>query len=65
MNNKIIGIMLIIMGMALVMWGYNYYHAAQVQIGTVMGSAIPIQTWMGMIGGVINIFVGIRKLDEK
>jgi len=65
MNKRITGIMLIIMGMALIMWGYNYYHAAQLEIGKVIGGDIPMQTWLGMIGGVINVFVGIRKLDEK
>jgi len=61
MNKRIIGIMLIMMGMALIVWGYNYYNAAQLQLET----SVPLQTWMGMIGGVINIFVGIRKLDEE
>ncbi|MGJ8692741.1 MAG: DUF3185 family protein [Thalassotalea sp.] len=62
MNNKILGIVLIIAGTALAIWGYNIYDSASSQITRTLSGDTPIEAWAGMIGGVICTLVGITKL---
>ncbi|TYK67265.1 DUF3185 family protein [Colwellia echini] len=62
MNNKIIGIILIIIGAALAMWGYNIYDSASAQLSRTLSGDTPIEAWAGMIGGVIAILIGITRL---
>ena len=62
MNNKIIGIVLIIVGVALAVWGYNIYDSAGSQISRALSGDAPIEAWAGMVGGVICIVVGIIKI---
>ncbi|MCG6202809.1 DUF3185 family protein [Psychromonas antarctica] len=62
MNTKIIGIVLIVVGAALAMWGYNIYDSASSQLSRTLSGDTPIEAWVGMVGGVISILVGITKL---
>jgi uncharacterized membrane protein YidH (DUF202 family) len=62
MNTKIIGIVLIVVGAALAMWGYNIYDSASSQLSRTLSGDTPIEAWAGMVGGVISILVGITKL---
>ncbi|MDF1692111.1 MAG: DUF3185 family protein [Zhongshania sp.] len=62
MNNKIIGIVLVVGGVALAMWGYNIYDSASAQIGRALNGDTPVEAWAGMVGGVISVLVGITKL---
>lgn len=62
MNNKIIGIVLIIAGAALAMWGYNIYDAAGSQVSRALSGDTPLEAWAGMAGGVIAILIGIKRL---
>ncbi len=62
MNNKIIGIVLIIVGAALVMWGYNIYDSASSQVSRALSGDTPIEAWAGMVGGVIAVLIGITRL---
>jgi uncharacterized membrane protein YidH (DUF202 family) len=62
MNNKIIGIVLIIIGAALAMWGYNIYDSAGSQIGRALSGDTPLEAWAGMVGGAICIVVGVLKV---
>jgi len=62
MNNKIIGIVLIIVGTALAVWGYNVYDSASSQIGRAISGDTPIEAWAGMVGGAICIVVGVLKV---
>ncbi|MFT6910177.1 MAG: uncharacterized membrane protein YidH (DUF202 family) [Oleiphilaceae bacterium] len=62
MNNKIIGIVLIIVGVALAIWGYNIYDAASSQVTRALSGDTPIEAWAGMAGGIICILVGITRL---
>jgi uncharacterized membrane protein YidH (DUF202 family) len=62
MNNKIIGIVLIIVGVALALWGYNIYDSATSQVTRVVSGDTPIEAWGGMVGGVIAALIGITKL---
>ena len=62
MNKKIIGIALIIVGVALTAWGYNIYDSASAQIGRALSGDTPFEAWAGMVGGAICIAVGVLKI---
>ena len=62
MNNKIIGIVLIIAGVVLAMWGYDIYDSASSQLSRTLNGDTPIEAWAGMVGGVISILIGITKV---
>ena len=62
MNKKNIGIVLIIVGVALALWGYNIYDSAGSQMSRAFSGDAPIEAWVGMIGGLICIVMGITKV---
>ena len=62
MNNKIIGIVLVVAGAALAIWGFNVYDSAGSQITRAVSGDTPIEAWFGMVGGVIALLIGITKL---
>jgi uncharacterized membrane protein YidH (DUF202 family) len=62
MNNKYIGIILIIVGVALAFWGYNIYDSAGSQVSRALSGDSPIEAWAGMVGGSICAAIGIYKL---
>ncbi|QRV24283.1 DUF3185 family protein [Marinomonas foliarum] len=62
MNNKIVGIILVVVGAALAVWGYNIYDAAASQVTRAISGDTPIEAWGGMIGGVVCILVGLTRL---
>jgi uncharacterized membrane protein YidH (DUF202 family) len=62
MNNKIIGIILIIAGVALAIWGYNIYDAATSQVTRALSGETPIEAWVGMVGGMICVLVGLTRV---
>mgnify|MGYP000514839468 CR=1 FL=1 len=62
MSNRIIGIVLIIVGVALVLWGYNIYDSAGSKIGRAISGDTPIEAWVGMVGGAICLIIGITKV---
>jgi len=62
MNNKIIGIVLVVIGVALAAWGYNIYDSAGSQVGRALSGDAPIEAWAGMVGGAICIVFGVLKV---
>lgn len=62
MNSKIIGVVLIAIGVALTAWGYNIYDSAGSQVSRAFNGDAPTEAWIGMVGGVVCIVVGIFKL---
>ena len=62
MNNKYIGIVLIVVGVALAVWGYNIYDSAGSQISRALSGDVPIKAWAGMVGGAICIIIGVLKV---
>lgn len=62
MNKKVIGIVLIIVGAALAMWGFNIYDSGSSQVTRALSGDTPIEAWGGMIGGAICILVGASRL---
>ena len=62
MNNKIMGIILIIVGIALTLWGYNIYDAASSHVTRAVVGDTPVEAWAGMVAGVIATLIGLTKL---
>ncbi len=62
MSNKVFGIVLIIAGTALTLWGYNIYDSANSQVSRALNGDAPIEAWAGMVGGVVGVLLGIAKL---
>ena len=62
MNNRIIGIILIVVGIALTLWGYDVYESAGSQISRVFSGDTPMEAWLGLVGCAICIIVGVRKV---
>lgn len=62
MNTKYIGIILIIIGVALVVWGYNVYDSFGSQVSRTFSGDAPMEAWVGMVGGAICIVIGILRV---
>ena len=62
MNNKNIGIILIIVGVALAFWGYNIYDSAGSHVSRALSGDAPIKAWVGMVGGATCLAIGIYKV---
>ncbi|UTA46761.1 DUF3185 family protein [Simiduia sp. 21SJ11W-1] len=62
MNNKVIGIVLVVVGVALAAWGYDVYDAASSQITRALSGDTPIEAWAGMIVGAVCVLLGAFKL---
>ena len=62
MNNKLIGIELIVIGAALAVWGYNVYDSAGSQLSRALSGDAPLKAWAGMVGGAICIGLDIFKV---
>lgn len=62
MNNKIVAIVLIVVGVALTLWGYNIYDAASSQVSRALSGDTPMEAWGGMVAGIILMLIGIKKL---
>ena len=62
MSSKYIGIVLIVVGVALAVWGYNIYDSAGSKVSRVFSGDAPIEAWAGMVGGAICLVIGILKV---
>jgi len=62
MNNKTVGIVLIIAGVVLAAWGYNIYDSAGSQISRALSGDAPIDAWAGMVIGAFCVVLGIFKI---
>lgn len=62
MNNKIVGIICIIVGIALCVWGYDVYESAGAAVERVFSGDTPIEAWIGLIGGAVLIVFGFSKV---
>ena len=56
MNNKMIGIVLIIVGVALAAWGYNIYDSTSSQVSRALTGDVSTKAWVAMVGGTIALF---------
>ncbi|MFT5543540.1 MAG: uncharacterized membrane protein YidH (DUF202 family) [Glaciecola sp.] len=62
MNSKLLGVILIIIGIALCVWGYDVYDIAGAAFERAFSGDTPIEAWLGLIGGAILIVFGVFKL---
>ena len=62
MKSKHVGILLIVIGVALIVWGYNVYDSAGSQISRAFSGDTPIEAWGGLVGGAICLLFGILKV---
>jgi uncharacterized membrane protein YidH (DUF202 family) len=62
LNNKLLGIILIILGTKLFLWGYDVYNSAGSQVERAFSGDTPIEAWLGLIGGAICLVIGIFRL---
>ena len=62
MNKKIIGVILIVAGVALGIWGYNLYDSVGSQLSRTFSGDAPIEAWAAMVGGAICALIGILQL---
>jgi uncharacterized membrane protein YidH (DUF202 family) len=62
MNNKYLGIALIVIGLALAAWGYTVYDSAGSQVTRALNGDTPIEAWAGMVVGAICVLIGISKV---
>ena len=62
MNNKVIAIVLLVVGVALAFWGYDVYSSAGSKLGRAISGDTPIEAWLGMVGGAVCIVLGILKV---
>jgi len=62
MSSKIIGVILITVGVALAIWGYNIYESVGSQVSRTFSGNAPLEAWAGMVGGVICVVIGISRL---
>lgn len=65
MNKKIIGAVLIIAGVAAIVWGYNIYDSTGAQITRTLSGDTPVNAWIGMVGGAISVALGIFGISKK
>lgn len=62
MTNKLAGIVLIIIGVAMIVWSYDVYDSASSQITRALNGETPVEAWTGFVGGAVCIAIGIFKL---
>ncbi|NCP63090.1 MAG: DUF3185 family protein [Paraglaciecola sp.] len=62
MNKKLFGMVMIIVGIALAMWGYDVYDSAGSQVSRALSGDTPIEAWFGLGGGVLCILLGLSRL---
>ncbi len=62
MKSKQIGIVLIIVGVALIAWGYNVYDSAGSQVTRAFSGDTPVEAWIGLVGGGICLVLGVLKV---
>ncbi len=62
MKQKYIGIILIAVGVALALWGYDVYSSAGSKISRAFTGDSPIEAWAGMAGGAVLVVVGVLRL---
>ena len=61
-NNKIIGIVLIIVGVALAFWSYDVYDSASSQLTRAVSGDAPLEAYAAMGGGLLCVILGILKV---
>ena len=62
MDSKILGIILLVGGVLLCLWGYNSYDSVGSSMSRSFGGDAPAEAWVALIGGGVSILIGIKKI---
>ncbi len=62
MDSKILGVIFIVAGILLGIWGYNLYDSVGSSINRSFGGDAPPEAWAALIGGVISFLIGVKKV---
>lgn len=62
MKRKYIGVIFIIIGTLLAVWGYDHYDSAGSQLSRAVGGDMPLEAWIGLLGGALCVLLGILKI---
>ena len=62
MDSKILGVILIVAGILLGIWGYNLYDSVGSSINRSFGGDAPLEAWAALIGGGVSFLIGIKKV---
>lgn len=62
MQGKQIGIVLIVIGVALMVWGYNSYDSFSSEVSRTITGETPVEAWIGLVAGGISFLLGLFKL---
>lgn len=62
MKKKYMGAVLMVVGIAAVMWGYNIYDSASSEITRAITGDSPAEAWAGMVGGAICFVIGFLRV---
>ncbi|SDJ88568.1 DUF3185 family protein [Microbulbifer yueqingensis] len=62
MKKKYFGIVLMVVGVAAIMWGYNIYDSATSEVTRAITGDSPAEAWAGMVGGAICFLIGALKV---
>lgn len=63
--NQVIGVILLVAGAALAVWGYDVYDSATSQLTRLIDGETPVEAWAGMVGGGVCILLGLLKLFKR
>ena len=61
---QILGIILIVAGAALAVWGYDIYDSASAQLTRLIDGDTPPEAWAGLVGGTILVLVGLLQFKN-
>ena len=62
MKSRQIGIVLIVIGAALIFWGYSVYDSAGSQVSRALSGDTPIEAWVGLVSGAVCVILGILRV---
>ncbi len=62
MNKKVISLILVVVGIALLVWGYDVYDSAGSQVSRALSGDTPIEAWFGIVGGAVCILLGALRI---
>ena len=60
--DRIIAIVLLIVGVGLLFWGYDLYDSAASQVSRAVGGEAPTKAYVALIAGGVCALLGILKL---
>ena len=63
--NKLIGIVLVVVGVGLLLWGFNLYDAFSSRVSRIVTGSPPDKTVVILIAGAVCAAAGVFQLSRK